>query len=104
MTNSGVQTGYSFVKWIRSRQTKPLYLDFSCHLESPNARRRRSGRPQPLERPKVTAVVDVETRLSARCRCEPQRHYSVRHYAERRHDSDPDSCKSSRWVSWRVPP
>jgi hypothetical protein len=29
-------------------------------------RRRRSSRPQPLERPKVTAVVDVEIRLSAR--------------------------------------
>src|ERR1700736_3615238 len=51
----------------------------------------------------LTAVVDVEIRLSARWRVLPRRRYSVRHYAERRHDSDLDSCRRSCSVFWKVP-
>src|SRR5258706_11520673 len=55
------------------------------------------------ERPKITAVVDVEIRLSARWRALPPLHCSASHYAERRRDADPDSCRLSRLVSWQVP-
>jgi hypothetical protein len=34
MTDAGVHTGYYFIKLLGSRQTEPLYLDFSYHLES----------------------------------------------------------------------
>src|ERR1700722_18675453 len=34
MTDSGVHTDYYFVEWLGSRQTEPLYLEFSYHLES----------------------------------------------------------------------
>ena len=62
-------------------------------------RRRCDSRPKLLERPKVTAIVDVEIRLSARWRELLRRHCSVPHYAERRHDSDPDSCRLSCLIS-----
>src|SRR5260370_10603877 len=55
--------------------------------------------PKRLEPPKVTGFVDVEIRLSARWRALPRQHCSVRHYAERRHDSDPDNCRLSCSVS-----
>jgi hypothetical protein len=42
-------------------------------------------------RPKVTAVVGVEIRLSAYGRALLPRHCNVPHCAERRRDSDPDS-------------
>jgi hypothetical protein len=57
------------------------------------------GRSKRLERPKLIAVFDLEIRLSARWRALPRRHRSVSHYAERRHDSDPDNCRPSRLVS-----
>ena len=57
------------------------------------------SRPRRLERPKVAAVADEEIRLSAHWQALPPRHCSVRRYAERRHDSDPDSCRPSRLVS-----
>src|SRR5580698_8902616 len=47
--------------------------------------------------------VDVEIRLSGGWQGEPRRRCNAPHYAERRHDSDPDSCRPSRLVSWRVP-
>jgi hypothetical protein len=34
MTDGGVHTGYYFIQLLGSRQTEPLYLDFSYHLES----------------------------------------------------------------------
>src|SRR5271156_4468948 len=34
MTDGGVHTGYYFIKLLGSRQTEPLYLDFSYHLLS----------------------------------------------------------------------
>jgi hypothetical protein len=34
MTDGGVHTGYYFIERLGSRQTKPLYLDFSYLLES----------------------------------------------------------------------
>jgi hypothetical protein len=34
MTDGGVHTGYYFIERLGSRQTEPLYLDFSYHLES----------------------------------------------------------------------
>src|SRR5271156_2966899 len=34
MTDAGIHTGYYFIKLLGSRQTEPLYLDFSYHLES----------------------------------------------------------------------
>src|ERR1700686_112136 len=52
--------------------------------------------PKRLERPKVTAVVDVEIRLSARWRVLPPRHRNASHYPVRRHDAAPDSCRPSR--------
>ena len=55
--------------------------------------------PKRLERLNVTAVVDVEILLSAHWRALPPRHCSVSHYAERRHDSGPDSCRLSCLVS-----
>src|SRR5271170_1301456 len=63
------------------------------------AKARCDSRPKRLERPTVTAVVDVEIRLSARWRALPRRHCSVSHYAGRRHDSDPDSYRLSCLVS-----
>ena len=64
---------------------------------------RRSSRLTWLKRPKVTAVVDVEIRLSARWRALPPRHCSAPRYAERRRDADPDSCRLSRLVCWQGP-
>src|SRR5258708_6607919 len=52
--------------------------------------------PETAGGPKVTAVVDVEIRLSACWRASPQRHRSAPHYAERRRDVDQDSCGLSR--------
>jgi hypothetical protein len=37
MTDGGVHTGYYFIERLGSRQTEPLYLDFSYHLESLHA-------------------------------------------------------------------
>src|SRR5277367_2540525 len=51
--------------------------------------------PETAGGPKVTAVVDVEIRLSARWRALPQRRCSASHYAEQRRDADLDSCR--RW-------
>jgi hypothetical protein len=34
MTDGGVHTGYYFLERLGSRQTEPLYLEFSYHLES----------------------------------------------------------------------
>ena len=42
---------------------------------------------------KVTGVVVVEIRSSARWRALPPRHCSASHYAERRRDADPGSCR-----------
>src|SRR6266849_10686954 len=58
--------------------------------------------PTRLERPKVTAVVDAEIRLSARWRALPPRHCSAFHYAEQRHVAAPDSCRRSRLLCWHV--
>ena len=51
----------------------------------------------------VTAVVGVEIRLSGYGRALLPRHCSVPHCAERRRDSDPDSCRLSLLISWQVP-
>src|SRR5437870_10040881 len=59
--------------------------------------------PTRLERPKVTAVVDVEIRLSARWRVLPPRHRSAPHYAERRRGVDRDSCGLSRLACGQEP-
>jgi hypothetical protein len=66
-------------------------------------RRRRSSRPKRLARPKITTVVDVEIPLSARWRALPPQHCSVPHYAGRRRDAGPDSCRPLRLVFWQVP-
>jgi hypothetical protein len=49
-----------------------------------------------LERPKVTVIVDLETRLFGRSLALRPRRCSASHYAERSRDADPDSCKRSR--------
>src|SRR5216684_906015 len=129
MTDGGVHTCYYFIKPLGSDQTEPLHLDFSYHLESLCAeprrdqgaltgsvllcsgrsrlrlsarQKRRPGRRR-TSRPKVTAVVDVEIRLSVRWRALPPRHCNASHYAERRRDADPDSCRLSLLVCWQVP-
>src|ERR1700686_5197091 len=107
MTDGGIYTSYYFIKRLGSGQAESLDLDFFYHLESPSRRlqwqkrrpvrrRRCSSRPKRLERPKVTAVVDVEIRLSARWRVLPPRHRNASHYPVRRHDAAPDSCRPSR--------
>ena len=131
MTDAGVHTGYYFIKWLRGRQTEPLYFDFSCHLESLYAQPRlpelhNSIAPAVL-RPfstalfsaannavlaegapvvrngwndrRFTAVADVEIRSSDRWQGEPRWRCNAPHYDERRHDSDPDSCRPSRLAS-----
>src|SRR5260370_33266168 len=106
MTDSGVHSGYYFIKPLGSGQTEPLNLDFSYHLEYLCAQPRldRTGEGAPvLERPKLIAVVDVKIRLSARWRAPPRRHCSAPHYAERRRDADPDSCRLSPLVCWQAP-
>src|SRR6202140_2683006 len=114
MTDGGIYTSYYFIKRLGSGQAESLDLDFFYHLESPSRRlqwqkrrpvrrRRCSSRPKRLQRPKVTAVVDVEIHSSARWQALPRRHCSVFHYIERRRDSVLDSCRRSRSVSWRVP-
>jgi len=60
--------------------------------------------PKRLERPKVTAVVDLEIRLSAYWRGLPPQHRNAPHYAGRTHDAAPDSCRPSRLLCWRAPP
>src|SRR5579862_1268519 len=50
-------------------------------------------------RTRVRADVDVEILLSSRWQASPLRHCSAHHYAERRHDSDLDSCRQSYLVS-----
>src|SRR5712692_2246689 len=49
-----------------------------------------------LQRPKVTAVVDVEIRLFASWRALPPGCRSAFHYAEGKRDSGPDSCMLAR--------
>src|SRR5580704_3450582 len=84
---------------------RPYRLRFSAKQKRhAGGQRRRFSRPQRLGQPKLAAVVDVEIRLSARWRALPRRHCSVRHYVERRHDSDPDSYRLSCSVSYQVPP
>ncbi len=85
MTDSGVYTSHYFIKWLV--QAEALHLVFLIVCESTG----------------VTAVVDVEIRLSARWRAVPQRRCSAPHYAERRHDSAPGSCRLSCLVSWQLP-
>jgi hypothetical protein len=34
MTDGGIRSKYYFIELLGSRQTEPLYLDFSYHLES----------------------------------------------------------------------
>src|SRR5580698_2458499 len=48
---------------------------------------------------RFTAVADVEIRSSDRWQGEPRRRCNAPHYDERRHDSDPDSCRPSRLAS-----
>src|SRR5208282_3201918 len=82
----------------------PSRLRFSAlRTTRPWLKARRSSRPKRPERPEVTAVADVEIRSSDRWQGEPRRRCNAPHYAERRHDSDPDSCRLSRSVSWQVP-
>jgi hypothetical protein len=79
-------------------------LRFSARQKRrPVRRRRNSSHPKRLERPKVTAVVDAEIRVSARWRALPPRHYSAPHYAGRRRGAGPDSCRPLRSVCWQVP-
>src|ERR1700683_102209 len=47
---------------------------------------------EPLERPEVTAIADVEIRLSVRWRALPRLRCSVFRYGGRKHDTAPDSC------------
>src|SRR5260221_11624029 len=65
-------------------------------------KRRRPSRPKRLERQKLTTVVDVEIRLSARWRALPSRHCSASRYAERSRGADPDSCRLWRLACWQV--
>src|SRR6266853_2738269 len=75
------------VKGLRRCDAPPLYVDLaSLHVRFPQAW------PETAGGPKVTAVVDVEIRLSARWRASPQRHRSAPHYAERRRGVDRGSC------------
>ena len=81
------------------------FLDYAFHLgeNSALAEYTRSPRPKRLERPKITAVVEVEIPLSARWRALPPQHCSARHYAGSRRDAGPDCCRPLRLVFWQVP-
>ena len=86
------------VKGLRRCDAPPLHVDLaSLHVRFPQAW------PETAGGPKVTAVVDVEIRLFARWRALPPRRRSACHYAERRRDAAPDSCRLSRLVCWQVP-
>jgi hypothetical protein len=50
MTDGGVHTGYYFIERLGSRQTEPLYLDFSYHFKPLQAQ-------PPLERGIIAVIV-----------------------------------------------